>query len=246
MSKKPTMLWVGRSNNDKTGDIPQGYVGVDKAETERSCEGCPLRQDGCYHWLGARRAQASMQRAHAKDMAEVHSLGVHRAKEAMRRPHRYSLKTAISNSRRMARYVRGAVGGDPWIFDRETVEGWANDVREAGFRGMLLYTHFAADKGAHLQGLAMASVHSLEEADDRIDEGWRVALTSDDLKVPGSKRSTLKDLEEWSGETFTTPNGHRLIVCPAQHKAVDCNSCGLCDAQNDHHGAVPGVVFLKH
>ena len=233
MSKKPTMLWVGRSSNDKTGDIPQGYVGADKAETERSCEGCPLRQDGCYHWLGVRRAQASMQRAHAKNTETG-------------RGERYSLKTAISNSRRMARYVRGAVGGDPWIFDRETVEGWANDVREAGFRGMLLYTHFAADKGAHLQGLAMASVHSLEEADDRIDEGWRVALTSDDFKVPGSKRSTLKDLAEWNGETFTTPNGQRLIVCPAQHKAVDCNSCGLCDAQNDHHGAVPGVVFLKH
>ena len=34
MTKAFKMLWVGRSKNDKTGDIPQGYVGKDKEQTE--------------------------------------------------------------------------------------------------------------------------------------------------------------------------------------------------------------------
>ena len=227
------MLWVPRSRNDKTGDIPQGYVGATKEETEKSCEGCPMRKD-CYYWSGMTQgAHASMRRAHAKD-------------KETGRGQRYSLKRALEDSRKMAQWVRGAVGGDPWIFSREEVEGWYNDARAAGLKGVLLYTHFAADKGAHLKGLAMASVHSLEEADERIREGWRVALTSDNLKVPGAKRSRLNKLKEWSGETFTTPDGHKLTVCPAQHKAVDCNSCGLCGAQNPNAQHIRGVVFLQH
>ena len=223
------MLWVGTSTNDKTGNIPQGYVGEDREQTEKSCEGCPLRKGGCYHWQGAIRAQSSMQRAHAKNPDSD----------------RYTLKTALSNSRRMARYVRGAVGGDPWVFDREIVEGWLSDIEEQGLAGMLLYTHFAADKGAHLKGLAMASVHSLEESDDRIEEGWRAAMVSE-FKAPGNKRSTLKNVPTWNGEEFTTPKGRKGIVCPAQYKAVDCNSCGLCDAQRVNGDAAPLIVFLKH
>jgi len=224
------MLWVGTSTNDKTGNIPQGYVGEDREQTEKSCEGCPLRKGGCYHWQGnARGAQASMQRAHAKNPDSD----------------RYTLKTALSNSRRMARYVRGAVGGDPWVFDRETVQGWLADIEEQGLAGMLLYTHFAADKGEHLKGLAMASVHSLEEADDRIDEGWRAAMVAD-FKTPDSKRSTLNKVPTWNGEEFTTPKGRKGIVCPAQYKAVDCNSCGLCNAQRVNGEAAPMIVFLKH
>jgi hypothetical protein len=224
------MLWVGTSTNDKTGNIPQGYVGEDREQTEKSCEGCPLRKGGCYHWQGnARGAQASMQRAHAKNPDSD----------------RYTLKTALSKSRRMARYVRGAVGGDPWVFDRETVQGWLADIEEQGLAGMLLYTHFAADKGEHLKGLAMASVHSLEEADDRIDEGWRAAMVAD-FKTPDSKRSTLNKVPTWNGEEFTTPKGRKGIVCPAQYKAVDCNSCGLCNAQRVNGEAAPMIVFLKH
>ena len=223
------MLWVGRSKNDKTGDIPQGYVGADREQTEKSCEGCPLRKGGCYHWQGAIRAQSSMQRAHAKNPDSD----------------RYSLSRAIGESRRTARYARGAVGGDPWVFDRETVEGWRSDLNDQGLRGLLLYTHFAADKGAHLKGLAMASVHSLSEADDRIREGWRAAMVAD-FKTPDSKRSTLKDVPVWNGEEFTTPDGHTGIVCPAQHKAVDCNTCGLCDAKRPNGDKAPLIVFLKH
>ena len=207
----------------KTGDIPQGYVGATKQETEKSCDGCPLYRNGCYHWQGTPGvAHASMVKANKKDSE------------------RYTLESAIKGSVRSARYARGAVGGDPWVFDRETVAGWIDSLKSQGIKGLLLYTHFAADKGAHLKGLAMASVHTLEEADDRIREGWRTAMIAP-FKVPGSKRH--KNTPEWNGETFTTPDGHRGIVCPAQYKRVNCNTCGLCDAA---HKKSPLIVFLKH
>ena len=160
------------------------------------------------------------------------------------KPERYSLARALGQSRRTARYARGAVGGDPWVFDRETVEGWVRDITAEGLKGLLLYTHFAASKGAHLKGLAMASVHSLDEADDRIREGWRAAMVSD-FRAPGSKRSTLKHLPEWKGEKFITPDGNEGVPCPAQYKAVDCNACGLCDAQREGKPA-PLIIFFQH
>ena len=88
---KPTILWVGQSKNSKTGNIPQGYVGATREETRKSCEGCPMLGNGCYHWQGLpRAAQAGMQRAYKN------------------KPERYSLAHALDNSSRMARYGRGA------------------------------------------------------------------------------------------------------------------------------------------
>lgn len=222
------MLWRPTSGNSKTGNIPQGYVGADRAEVEASCKGCPMKGNGCYHWEGRPiAAQSSMQR------------------RFVNKPDEYSLKWALEKSVRAARYARGAVGGDPWVFSRETVQGWVDDVRAAGLRGLFLYTHFAADKGSHLKGLALASVHTLTEADARINEGWRTALVTDDFKTPGSKRQRLKNLPEWDGEEFVTPAGRKGIVCPAQVKrGVNCNLCGLCDPAR--HQTRPLIVFLKH
>lgn len=223
-----TMLWVGQSKNSKTGNIPQGYVGATREETRKSCEGCPMLDNGCYHWQGLpRAAQAAMQRAYKNE------------------PERYSLAHALDNSSRMARYGRGAVGGDTWVFDRATVIGWIDQAKTAGLKGLLLYTHFAADKGAHLKGLALASVHTPAEADDRIREGWRAAMVAP-YKTKDSKRQRLKDVPVWNGETITTPDGHKGIVCPAQHKRVDCNSCGLCDAQRTGGKDAPLIIFLQH
>lgn len=227
----PTMLWRPTSSNTKTGNIPQGYVGKTRSETERSCEGCPLRRNGCYHWFGQPiAAQSSMQKRAAK-------------REGEGLPDDYSLSYAVEHSYRNARYVRGAVGGDPWVFARETVEGWVDDIKKAGLRGLLLYTHFAADKARHLCGLALASVHSLVEADQRIREGWRAALVVP-YKVPGSKRNSLRNVPEYNGEKFVAPGGERGIVCPEQlGKAVTCNSCGLCDPSLKKPNL---IIFLQH
>ena len=231
----PTMLWRPDSRNTKTGAIPQGYVGATRAETETSCKGCPLRKrnkktgkgGGCYFWNGqATGAQASMQRRAAKH------------------PNQYTLAYALQHSRRTARYVRAAVGGDPCIFDRVTVTNWHKQVHDAGPNGLLIYTHFFDGKAKHLRGVAMASVDTLHRADKAINAGWRAAVTITDRKVPGSKRPQLKSIPEWSGERYTTPEGRRVALCPAQVADKDCNTCGWCDPQNPSRPDIVG--FLIH
>jgi len=223
-----TMLWTGTSNNSKTGNIPQGYVGATKEECLDSCEGCPMLKK-CYHHNGTpRMAHAAMQRAFIKSG-----------------PERYSLRSAIAKSVRTARYVRGAVGGDPNVFARDTVAGWIQDIRQAGMKGLLLYTHFWSSKGSHLRGLAMASVESMDDSDRAIDAGWRAAVV---LPVKGqdSTHNRVKDIPAWNGEDFTTPKGRRVVVCPAQRPELrkDCNTCGLCDPTK--HAGVQAIGFLQH
>ena len=183
----------------------------------------------CYHHNGTpRMAHASMQRAFIKSS-----------------PGRYSLLSAVAKSVRTARYVRGAVGGDPNVFARDTVTGWIKDIQSAGMKGLLLYTHFWSSKGSHLKGLAMASVESMDDADRAIDAGWRVAVV---LPVKGqdSTHGRVKDVPVWDGEEFTTPKGRRVNVCPAQRPGSrkDCNTCGMCDATS--HPGVQAIGFLQH
>ena len=230
-----TMLWTGTSTNSKTGNIPQGYIGATKQETEDTCKDCPMRKP-CYAHNGTpRMAHASMQRAHAKSG-----------------PGRYSLATALGKSVRTARYVRAGVIGDSSAFTRATVQGWIDDIRSAGLKGLLNYTHFFDSKGSHLRGLAMASVDDklgtvdpLAEADRAIDAGWRAAVALP-VKAQGSTHSRVKSVPEWDGSPFTTPKGRRVVVCPAQRPELrkDCNTCGLCDPTK--HAGVQAIGFLQH
>jgi hypothetical protein len=220
------MLWVGTSSNRKTGNIPQGYVGETRAATEASCDGCPLRKAGCYHWTGYPvAAQSQMQKLHRDQ------------------PERYTLTSALNKSRRAARYARGAVGGDPWVFTRSTVQEWTAQIKAAGLRGLIMYTHFARTKASHLKGLVRASADTLEQVDSLVDAGWHTAVILP-TKIPTSKRPTLNTVPAWSGESYTTPAGHKVLICPAQtHQGVDCNTCGLCTTEPFR----PKVIgFLKH
>ena len=218
------MIWVGTSKNGKTGNIPQGYVGETIDKAKESCDGCPL-VDKCYHWKGSSQlGHGSMTRGYKKN------------------PARYTLESALNKSVRSARYARGAVGGDPSALPRTEVERQQKVIKAFGLRGMILYTHFAESKGAHLKGLAMASCDSLEQADKLMSEGWRVAYVTPDYRMTGSVRET--HLPEYAGEEFTTPDGRKGVVCPAQvQRGIDCNTCGLCDATRD---VAPMIVFLTH
>ena len=221
------MLWTATSKNSKTGNIPQGYVGETKEDCLDSCKGCPIIKK-CYHHNGTpRMAHASMQRAYKN------------------KPKRYALSNALANAVGTARYVRGAVGGDPNPFPRETVEGWREGIQSEGMEGLLLYTHFWDSKGAHLKGLAMASVESLEAADKACGEGWRAAVV---LPVKGadSKHTRVGDVPVWDGSDFTTPEGRKVVVCPAQRPELrkDCNTCGLCEPTKAERVEVIG--FLQH
>ena len=229
------MLWRPTSGNSKTGNIPQGYIGKTKAQTESSCAGCKWRRKdpqtgqggGCYYWQG------QTQGAHE-----------HMRRRARRLPGQYTFEYAIANARRSARYIRAAVGGDPNVLSRPLVLRWHTKAKAAGFKGMLIYTHFFDTKGAHLKGLAMASVDNLSRADAAVKAGWRAAVTITSHKAPGSRKPQLKHKPEWSGEQYTTPDGRAVVLCPAQVGRRDCNTCGLCDPTSHKH--VPIIGFLVH
>lgn len=220
---KTIMVWVPTSKNRKTGNIPQGYVGQTIDKAKKTCVGCPLLEKSCYHWKGSSQmGHGSITRSYAKD------------------PERYSLDSALEKSARSARYARGAVGGDPSALSREDVQEQTDKIKAAGLRGMLLYTHFPNGKGEHLKGLAMGSC-DLSEADSLLDKGWRVAAVLP-MKMDGVKK--FKDVPVWDGRPFTTDDGRKVVICPAQTKrGVDCNSCGLCDATRD---VAPVIGFLQH
>ena len=229
------MLWRPTSNNRKTGNIPQGYVGETKAETERSCDGCAWRRKdpitktggGCYYWQGQTQGAHQSMRIRAR-----------------LRPEQYTLDFALANARRAARYVRAAVGGDPNVFKRATVQSWHTKTQAAGLKGMLIYTHFFDTKSSHLKGLAMASVDTLARADEAVDAGWRAAVTITSHKAPGSNKPQLRNTPEWNGQQYTTPKGRQIVLCPAQVGRRDCNTCGLCDPTT--HNRVPIIGFLVH
>ena len=220
------MLWVGVSKQEKTGNIPQGYVGESKEDTAESCSGCKQRK-ACYYWNGRpSAAHSSMIRAAERD------------------PERYTLRRALQNSIRSARYARGAVGGDPCVFTRAQVEEMHQTVKESGLRGLLLYTHFAETKARHLKGLALASCDSLRQVDRVIDAGWRAAVVLSSHRDPHSKQARVRHLPAWDGEVFTTPAGRTIDICPAQIPGtfIDCNRCGRCDPTQPG----PPVGFLSH
>ena len=220
---KTKMLWVGTSKNPKTGNIPQGYVGQTIDLAKESCTGCPLKETSCYHWKGSSQmGHNAMTRGFAKD------------------PKRYTLENALNKSVRSAKYARGAVGGDPSVFSREEVQSFHDEVKDFDLRGLILYTHFAEGKCNHLKGLAMASC-DISKADRLVNAGWRAAAVLP-MKMDGVKK--FKDVPVYDGRKFTTPEGKKVVICPAQTKrGVDCNSCGLCDPTKD---VVDIIGFLMH
>ncbi len=229
------MLWRPTSRNDKTGNIPQGYVGESKSATEESCSGCkwrrkdPVTKDGggCYYWQGQTQGAHHSMRIRSRDY-----------------PIQYTLSYALEHAVRTARYIRAAVGGDPNVFDRPTVQSWHDKAKAAGFKGMLIYCHFFDTKGSHLKGLAMASCDDLAQADAAVNAGWRAAVTITSHKAPGANKPQLRNKPEWNGQQYTTPEGREVVLCPAQIGKRECNTCGLCDPTT--HDRVPIIGFLQH
>ncbi len=60
-------MWTGTTTNTKTGDIPTLWVGSTREESQASCKGCPLLENGCYAQGGTpSMAHSSMIRAAKK------------------------------------------------------------------------------------------------------------------------------------------------------------------------------------
>lgn len=207
-------LWIPTTTNRKTGNIPTSYIGRTLEDVRRSCEAadCKLLENKqCYAWFGTpRAAYASLEKADE------------RGKD-------HSLRTAIKQAVRSARFLRVGALGDPCLLPPDELAETYDTARSEGFRGVLAYTHGWKEAGQHLCGLAMASCDSLEEADEALDEGWRTtAILPWDSAHDGN----------------ITPAGRNVAVCAAQIKrGVNCNTCGLCDAQAR---GPPIIGFLDH
>ena len=89
-------LWLGETNNEKTGNVPTLAVGKTREQSKRSCGKCPLlkrnSRDGkarCYSQHGTVAiAHAQMVKTHEKE------------------PGRYTFERAMANRRASARMAR--------------------------------------------------------------------------------------------------------------------------------------------
>lgn len=236
----PQMLWVGQSDNRKTGNVPTAYVGATAEETLATCQKVrcpllPLRYGGrggqiheglklhtCYAWTGPPRwAQAAMQKA----LIAGQSI-------------RWSLTRVLSQvapSARIARYTAIGDGGVAGVGVRDEVVA---QVKAAGLELVGYTAGWWADFAAHWRGHLMASTFTPEMADAAVEAGWRAAVV-----LP-------KDYPLEGGNRFTTPGGNKGVVCPAQmkdrvkagRKPITCNDCRLCAASRPG----PVVGFLTH
>lgn len=231
------MMWVARSRNRKTGNIPTLWI-ADLAAAYASCAGCPLRpvysidrhgklvlerSGACYAWSGMVRAAAiSVAKAAAagKDM---------------------SLATALRRRHKAARLVRVSAIGDAGRIGLESAREIQAAVAAEGLR-IVGYSHHwrEADVALSWRGVLRASCETLEDADAAVDAGWFAAtlLPSDADVTPGALR---------------TPAGRRIVVCPAQtghtvtdartgkKRAINCNDCRMCAQPR-----VDIVGFLAH
>lgn len=226
------LLWA-LSSNRKTGSIPTAYVGTTKTETRASCKGCSLgpeakgpQANSCYAWRGLNMAKF---------------LG-HHSPRFQREPERYDLLAVLekipARVLKTVKVVRMAALGDPARADRK--EFWsAVALAKKWHLSVLAYTHFWREAGnQELKQTVMASCDRLDEADDAIRKGWTPAVV-----LPFDESKAV-------GHAVTTPDGNRILVCPAQTKPakVTCNTCRMCDPSHQvfRGGKVQGIGFVEH
>ena len=198
-------LFVYSQKNPKTGPVVGAYHGATRAESLKSCKGCPYLADKtCYaHWKGPSWSHTSMIKAKAR--GKDYSFGA-------------SIRNATSKKGILkARAVRLGVIGEPSAMNKKQFEASRKFADDSGIP-LLCYTHFRreGERREWLKGQSMASVDSLAEADEATAQGWRAAI-----KLPASEKERVQ----------YTPAGDRAIVCPHQTRGIQCADCGLCDGR---------------
>ena len=195
------VLWRAGSGNEKTGNVPTGWIGETREETKRSCAGCRLLGCGCYAWRG----RVGM------------AVGKLQAAAAREPEWKYSLKRALLEAPRSAKMARLAAIGDPGRLGKEMAAEITTMVRGAGMALVGYTQHWREeDVAASWRGRIMASCLTVEEADEAAEAGWRVAVV-----VP---RGAPRKLRTPGGRTAM------VCPAQIKPKAVTCNNCRLCDA----------------
>jgi len=244
-----TIYYTPRSRNVKTGDMPQAWMGKDREETAESCRasGCPLLHSSkggegnkqadlrdCYAWNGTPHF------AFLKMLKKVDELKKAEDTIGLRK---YTLEGALENRAFSSRYVRFTQIGDPSVIGEAQMQsivatiakhnkdfcGPNNGIKIIGF------IH-GWRQAPHWKPYLMASVDSLEEADEAIDAGWRPAV-----HLP----------EGEYGKSVKTPKGRSILLCPhslqGEHKrkmTPDCNACGWCSVENTQFQF--GIALVSH
>lgn len=213
-------LITHKSRNEKTGPI------MVTTSRKHSCPAsCALRNNGCYAAAGPlgmlwRRFSAARSNArsfaHGRYRTRIHTLaGLVAAIEAQ-------------NVGALWRHNQAGdlahIGG---VIDMDSLRAIARANRKATARGFT-YTHHDMTIGANRRAVAAAN---------RL--GFRVNLSADTLQAADrllalNVAPVVVILPHDATANTTTPQGRKVIVCPAtQRDDVTCADCGLCARARD-------------
>jgi len=189
------------SKNSKTGNIPQSYSPASTCPIT-----CPLQGAGCYG--DNFTTKQTWRRLDSGDVGIPWDEFLSKVRE-------------IEVGRRWRHNVVGDLVSDGTCIDLEKLDELVKANR--GRRGFT-YTHHPLTNPGELDAVANAnargltinlSADSLSEADRKAALGVAPVVT---LLPSDSPTRALR-----------TPEGRKVIVCPAQtHEGVTCLSCGLC------------------
>jgi len=216
---QPRMLLVNQSENRKVGKIAVSYSSPDTCP-----QACPLKTSGCYSKSGPSLLAWKRTENPAKSLSWDEFLAKLRKVEA-------------------GRLFRHNIAGDlPGLGDRLDLGLFEELVKAARHLKGFCYTHRPLDlpeeretiKAANASGFTInLSADNLQEADRKAALGIAPVVTlcpSDPASVPSH-----------------TPQGRRLIICPAQTKDdVTCMSCRLCARAGTAEKPRVIVGFLAH
>jgi len=218
----PTLTWVPRTPNRKTGNIPTAYVGKTLKECRDSCTGCPLLDGTCYAWHGL--ARLSMGRIEQRLLSH---------------PDQYTIENAMRYRITGSNVARLGAMGDPARADHAELRRADQAVRRAGMDGLLGYTHHWREEGNEdLRDLLLASCDHMDQAVQAREAGW----------IPAVLLSWDFNLDD-GAKTFDMPNGEKGLICPAQTKKdTTCNDCRMCWLGHPvwSAGKISAIGFLDH
>jgi len=225
--REESVLYVERSNNKKTDDMPQQIIGATKEESIGTCQGCPLWKDRtCYSQCG------------------ISAIGFNETRKAVARGKDKSVRNALKRRNKRARYGRFGSIGDPGSIAEDVYFDHDTQFRAEGL-GVLSYTHqWHWQHASFLKGKALASCDNWKDVVDSTNDGWRAAIHVDKDKNAIFNGKTI--LEAPQGEI----DGKKYFLCPAQRKEflggreAFCNDCGLCDGEKKTN--VDAIVFIQH
>ena len=199
----PKILFVEKSTNRKTGDIPQTYT------EEASCPtSCPFKGRGCYGEDYGTSFAWRRCSTHGLNLSELMDRVTRLEPGALLR-HNVAGDMAIPGTGRLNLDLVSRLSEIFWV------------------AGVQAYTYTHCELG-RLEGYCLrvarnsrftvnASCETTQECDKAIDLGVPAVIT-------------CVDAEHFPA---ATPKGRRIVICPNQsHEGVTCKSCKLCARGN--------------